>query len=164
MVGNEGTNCCPQCGYPLRPGSNVCPQCHASAEQDNRKNFKGHNQSESPIEQKSYSGSVNRNKSVPIWNNGNEQSFKIGLCDKNGEISNAKTFSTDDIVLGREELAAGDNHISSKHIHITNENGLWYVEDVSSTHQTYIVVKGKTVIENGDVIVLGNKYFRFVTE
>ena len=107
---------------------------------------------------------MNRNLSEPIWNDTHHPEFKIGLCDKDGNISNAKTYAADDVVLGREELAPNDNHISRKHIHLTNKDGQWYIEDVSSTHQTYIIVKEKTRIENGDVIVLGNKFYRFVTE
>lgn len=146
---------CPECGYPLRPGVNVCPQCHAKKNErkDAPQNDVRHKQPEP----------LRRLPSEPVWNM-NESGFKIGLCDKTGAMGNAKTYTTDDIILGREELAPTDNHISGKHIHITNEGGQWYVEDVSSTHQTYLVVKGKTPIENGDVIVLGNKYFRFETE
>lgn len=136
---------CPKCGYPLRPGSNECPQC---SEKD---------------QQKDQSQQKDAGQSVPIWNIENSE-FRIGPCDKNGAISNAKTYTTDDIVLGREELYPDNNNISRQHIHITNENGHWYVEDVSSTHQTFITVKKKVQIENGDVLVLGNKFFRFETE
>lgn len=142
---SEVINSCPNCGYPLRPGSSECPSCHCK------------DLNKKPIIEK------NSNKSEAVWNISNSE-FRIGLCDKNGEISDAKAFSTDDIVLGREELLPGNNNISRQHIHITNDGGQWYIEDVSSTHQTYLVVKGKTIIEDGDVLVLGNKFFRFKTE
>lgn len=143
--------CCPSCGYVLRPGSRVCPNCQNAKDQaigDDMNHFvkKG--------------GSPDRNQSIPIWNI-DESEFRIGLCDKNGNISNAKSYTGGDVVLGREELAPNDNHISRKHIQITNEGGQWYIEDVSSTNQTYLVVKGKTPIDSGDVLVLGNKFFRF---
>lgn len=150
-VANE---CCPSCGYVLRPGSRVCPNCQAAGNQavGDEMNHIVKN-----------GGSPNRNQSEPVWNI-SEPEFRIGLCDKNGNISDAKSYTGSDVVLGREELAPNDNHISRKHIQITNDGGQWYVEDVSSTHQTYLVVKGKAPIDNGDVIVLGNKFFRFVTE
>lgn len=136
---------CPECGYPLRSGSKECPRCHYRAQKND------------PIKKE------DNNQSEAVWNIV-ESEFKIGLCDKNGEISNAKAYTTDDIVLGREELCPDNNNISRQHIHITNEDGHWYIEDVSSTHQTFLIVKKKTPIENGDVLVLGNKFFRFETE
>ncbi len=147
----ERNSSCPVCGYVLRPGVKVCPNCQNNLEQKDE-NEKGSRQS----------ASFSRNQSEPVWNMANPE-FKIGLCDKNGNLGESKTYTVDDVILGREELAPNDNHISRKHIHVTNEGGQWYIEDVSSTHQTYLVVKGKTPIDNGDVIVLGNKYFRFET-
>lgn len=142
---SEVSNHCPKCGYPLRPGSNECPQCNEN------------------VQQKDQSKKKDAGQSVPIWNIESSE-FRIGPCDKNGAISNAKAYTTDDIVLGREELYPDNNNISRQHIHITNENGRWYVEDVSSTHQTFLIVKKKVQIENGDVLVLGNKFFRFETD
>lgn len=141
-------NVCPKCGYVLRAGANFCPSCKTPI---NQPVIKGN-------------GEAKRNGTTPVWNVGEKHSFSIGLCDKNGEISDAKTYTTEDVVLGRNELAPNDNSISRQHIHITNENGKWFIEDASSTHQTYLVVKGKAPIENGDVLVLGNKFFRFETE
>lgn len=142
---SEIGNICPICGYPLRCGSDECPQCHGKSQK------------------KEKSKKNDGMKSEAIWNI-DESKFRIGLCDKNGEISDAKTYENDDIVLGREELLPGNNNICRQHIHITNENGRWYVEDVSSTHQTFLIVKEKTPIEDGDVLVLGNKFFRFKTD
>ena len=136
---------CPECGYLLRSGSNECPNCRNKVRQKN------------PLKNEE------SNQSKVVWNI-NESEFRIGLCDKNGQISDAKSYTTDDIILGREELFPGNNNISRLHIHITNEDGNWYIEDVSSTHQTFLIVKKKTRIENGDILVLGNKFFCFETE
>ena len=149
---DEGNSRWPVCGYVLRPGVKKCPSCQNNLEQ-NGKVDNGREQSDR----------ISRNQSEPVWNIANTE-FKIGLCDKNGNLGESKTYTEDDVVLGREELAPNDIHISRKHIHVTNEGGQWYIEDISSTHQTYLVVKGKTPIDNGDIIVLGNKFFRFVTE
>lgn len=151
---NENENSCPACGYMLRSDAKKCPNCQNNIVQHTPQGNNVHN----------HHTPMNRNLSEPIWNDTHHPEFKIGLCDKDGNISNAKTYAADDVVLGREELAPTDNHISRKHIHLTNKDGQWYIEDVSSTHQTYIIVKEKTRIENGDVIVLGNKFYRFVTE
>ena len=140
---SESIKC--KCGYPLRHGVTVCPRCKTPVNKETKPE-------------------IDPNISVAQWNMVGNQKFRIGLCDKNGAISDAKTYSSGDVVLGREELLPGDNTLSRKHIHITNENGQWYIEDNSSTKQTYIIVKGKTLIENGDVMVLGNKFFRFETE
>lgn len=147
---------CPECGYPLRPGSDKCPACGKSISQSADK---------SPKPEQPTPANRSDNRSVPVWNTvGDTCRFSIGLCDAEGKASSATTFEGEEVTLGREELLPGNNHISRQHIRFTHEEDKWYVEDVSSTHQTYMIVKGKTPIEDGDVLVLGNKFFRFKAE
>lgn len=146
----QENNCCPHCGYPLRKGASSCPNPECPTHNSHQKKTEKENVSQ------------NKAETVGAWNA--TPCFRIGPCGKDGSISNAKEYETEEITLGRDELLPGNNVISHKHIHLINEDGQWYVEDVSSTHQTFISVKGKMPIENGDVLVLGNKFFRFVTE
>ena len=143
VVSNEPSTC-PKCGYVLRPGVVMCPICKATLQ-------------EKP--------DSNRNKTVPGWEIENQTpTFQIGICDANGNISSPKEYTTQDIKLGRGDLYEDDKHISREHIHIMNEGGKWYVEDISSTHQTFLALKNKTQIEDGDVLVIGNRFFKFETK
>lgn len=143
VVSNK-THKCPKCGYEMRAGARVCPACHAALREE-----------ETP----------SRSKTIPGWEMESQTpTFRIGTCDAKGEMSNSKEFTTQDIKLGRNELYEGDNHISREHIHIVNEGGRWYVEDISSTHQTFLALKGKMQIEDGDVLVIGNRFFKFETK
>lgn len=143
---------CLGCGYSLRPGVMVCPACGTAV--GGATDAPG-SKPESP---------KTAFATTPVWNMSGATKFRIGPCGKEGEITNAKEYDTTDIVLGREDLDAGNNTLSRHHIHLTNVDGKWYIEDVSSQHQTFLIVKKKTLIEDDDVLVLGNKFFRFKTE
>ena len=143
---------CPKCGYSLRQGATRCPACGADLAEEPNANPDAKSEAKTSF------------ATTPVWDMAGSTKFSIGLCGKDGEITNAKEYTDSDIVLGRQELDEGNTTISRQHIHLVNEDGKWYVEDVSSQHQTFLIVKKKTLIENDDILVLGNKFFRFKTE
>lgn len=72
------------------------------------------------------------------------------------------TYSGDEIVLNRMNTDQNNNTITSKQqAVITCEDGQWYIEDRSALQSTYVRVNGKTPINPGDIILLGNREFEF---
>lgn len=71
-------------------------------------------------------------------------------------------YTGDSIVLNRENTDP-DNHSITSHEQaiLTNEKGVWYIEDKSVQQTTYIHISKKTPLEDGDVILLGNRRFVF---
>lgn len=72
------------------------------------------------------------------------------------------TFDVANVVLNRQNTEPGNNSITSQQQAImTFENGKWYIEDKSFFKTTFIRVTKKTELQEGDIIVLGNREFKF---
>lgn len=68
------------------------------------------------------------------------------------------------IVLGREghRVKLNDRKASRQHCELTCDGGRWYVKDLKSRHGTYRnhnVIEGKTPLEDGDYLQIGNTVF-----
>lgn len=76
--------------------------------------------------------------------------------------SDKKIFNSSKVVLNRQNTEPENNSITSNQQAILSfENGKWYIEDKSSFKTTFIRVTKKTALEQGDIIVLGNREFKF---
>ena len=88
------------------------------------------------------------------------------------------TFEKTPITLGRDVndnvCLPFDSRTSRHHARITNEDGDFFIEDVGptgegSTNGTYInekrsKINGKTLINSGDMILLGTVWIKFETK
>lgn len=68
------------------------------------------------------------------------------------------------VVLGREgqRVKLNDRKASRQHCELTCDGGRWYVKDLKSRHGTYRnhnVIKGRTPVEDGDYLQIGNTVF-----
>ena len=71
-------------------------------------------------------------------------------------------FSGDYVQLKRENTDPTNNTITSKvQAEITNENGKWFIQDKSSQNSTLVHAGRKIELEDGDIIILGNRKFTF---
>lgn len=72
-------------------------------------------------------------------------------------------FYKEEVVLARNEIDNEDLSISkSDHLVIKKEDGKWVVENTSSNGAVFIMVKGKTVLDENDILIIGtNKLFCF---
>lgn len=76
--------------------------------------------------------------------------------------SDKRVFDVASVVLNRQNTEPDNNSITSKQqALISYEDGKWYIEDKSSFHTTFIRVTKKTMLEDGDILVLGNREFKF---
>lgn len=63
--------------------------------------------------------------------------------------------------LNRELLDENNKTISAgNHARISSENGAFFLEDSSSNAATFVQVKGKVKLEDGQRIILGNKIYQ----
>ena len=75
------------------------------------------------------------------------------------------SFVGDSVQLNRGNTDPSNNTITSKvQAEITYDNGSWFLEDKSSQGTTFVQAGKKTAIENGTVIMLGNRKFIFKVE
>ena len=71
-------------------------------------------------------------------------------------------FDTAEVVLNRQNTDPENSSITSCQQAIMSfEDGKWYIEDRSSFKTTFIRVTKKTELQEGDIIVLGDRAFKF---
>lgn len=67
--------------------------------------------------------------------------------------------------LNREGLEPGNNTITSKNQAVINySNGKFTLEDKSEQQTTFIQLNKPHILSNGDIILMGNRKFRFLVE
>ncbi len=69
------------------------------------------------------------------------------------------------VPLNRESLDPGNNTITSKvQAVIKSENGVFTIEDKSDMQTTFVQVNKPHVLQKGDIVLMGDKKFRFWTD
>jgi hypothetical protein len=72
------------------------------------------------------------------------------------------------ITIGRSaecDVQLQDTYLSSRHARVANDDGELSVEDLGSTNGTYVnqeLVKGRVLIERGDIVQVGGVLFEVV--
>lgn len=109
----------------------------------------------------------------PYANIQHSQPAKEAYCaiepvpDSPGEAGRLKKFEFDkqQVVLRRDNTEPGNSSITSKEQAVlTYENGLWYVEDKSTFQTTFLRAGRKLQLQDGDIILLGDRKFVFKTK
>lgn len=153
----QGQNVCPQCGYPMRPGVSVCPNCqndvtHHEAQPRQVPNVQKPIQNQGTVNPWIQVSSADKCILEPIPQIGIETPERLQL---KGEVHD----------LNRDNLDPENQTITSKvQAQLTCENGQWFISDKSSQHTTFIYAGKKTSLQDGDVILMGNRQFIFHTD
>ncbi len=176
---------CPSCGYPYNPGMGSCPNCGETGNINSQprnpqpKNpFNQSPQKETLVECSGCHEMVS-SKSKFCANCG--KPFKMGTInpwakphnwascsltpvawEDEDMVPQTVKHSGDSIILNRDNTEPGNNSITSKEqALLTYEKGDWYIEDKSQMQTTYLHISKKTKLEDGDVIIMGNRKFIF---
>ncbi|HIZ87626.1 MAG TPA: zinc ribbon domain-containing protein [Candidatus Coprenecus pullistercoris] len=152
------TGSCPKCGYPVGRMMTTCPRCGHNI------SGAGHKPQEAP-----YSGAgsaQNKGGTVNPWAKPQNASFctltPIPWEGENVEEYQPIKYSGDSIVLSRANTDPNNNTITSKtQAEIIYDNGAWWIVDRSAQQTTYVHAGRKSKIEDGDIIILGNRRFVF---
>ena len=183
---------CPKCGYPIGFGMTTCPMCGTYLNVSSQSKDKGNNANINNNKMNLNSvgicgscgnqvppdaafcphcGSSLRNKpvggTVNPWSKPQDSAFftlKPIQWDGEGVEYAPTTHSGDRIVLNRTNTDPNNNSITSKEqAVVTKEEGHWYIENKSEQKTTLLRVDRKIELVDGDVIVLGNRFFEFKT-
>lgn len=144
---------CPKCHYPIAGGFTVCPSCGTCIE-----NSAGNNHRQTirkPI--RGTADTLNDGKPV----------CSLTIIPEENENMTVRpmTYEGDNITLNRANTEPDNRTITSKEqAEITCENGRWFLKDCSEMNTTYIQASRKIEIFPDDVIVLGDRRFRFGTK
>lgn len=157
---------CPSCGYVLMPDAAECPNCDwkmpNAAKQEAKKDAPI--APPPPIIQRQAEGGHSGKSTMKLGSfNPMDTAKKFSLTDNNSQQK--VIFEGNNVEVNRTNLDAQNSAISSKvHARFVHENGVWYVNDESSNQATFVQVKGKVALENGTVLIVGNKILTFESE
>ena len=74
-------------------------------------------------------------------------------------------FEGNNVTLSRENTEPGNPTISSKEqAVITHNEGHWFIEDLSDQKTTFVQASQKIELHDGDIILLGNRLFKFTEQ
>ncbi|MCM1036126.1 MAG: FHA domain-containing protein [Bacteroides sp.] len=146
---SEAPDGCAKCGYPLSAGMKVCPVCHAPV----------------AANAAAAAGDTNLGATVNPW------AAPTDTPDCTLECIPWQTetagyapvrYAGPSVVLSRANTDAANNTITSREqALLLYEDGRWYIENRSDMHTTLLRVDRRLPLEDGDVIVLGNRMFKF---
>ncbi len=84
---------------------------------------------------------------------------------ENGQFFKKFEFGSVEIVLRRNNTEPSNSSITSKEqALLTFEDGKWYIEDKSTFQTTFVRAGRKTQLQDGDIILLGDRRFVFNAE
>lgn len=159
FIHDEKECVCERCGYPIAANVSECPMCHT---QINRNSYNYHGDRHEPGNgNRSYARGGTENP----WANPSKDSFctlkRLSWQSEQIQYSPV-SYSGRTIVLNRRNTDANNNSITSREQAVlTHENGEWFIENRSEQKTTLIRVDRKTKLNDGDIIVLGNRMFEF---
>lgn len=142
---------CPSCGYPLLPGAAKCPECGSTIQ---------FNESDTGNSGKAVK---ERPKTVNPWQMAKTCRFTLQPMIREGEKEMpASEFTGEEVALNRDNLEKNNPTLTgATQAVIKNVNGEWYIEDKSSLQTTFIHVSGPLKLQKGDIILMGDRKFRF---
>lgn len=159
-----GSNSCSQCGYPVSSGMRECPVCHAQLQQMGQNISQEQNHTPS-VDPNNRGGFRQSGGTINPWSTPSEDSFCTlrRIPWQNERVTyEPVSYSGEKIVLNRANTDSNNNSITSREqAVISYENGEWFIENRSNLQTTLIRVDRKLKLEDGDIIVLGNRMFEF---
>ncbi len=158
---------CVRCFYPNESGSSFCLQCGQELSfipitKEKEKNQNNTGNDESPTVRKTSSMTINP------WIEQAHHIAQFSLVpiepDKKVEKSEL-LFVGSEVVLNRENLDKGNNTITSDvQASISYDQDGWSIENKSVMQTTFIRVDSKVKLHDGDIILMGNRLFKFKSE
>lgn len=79
-------------------------------------------------------------------------------------VPDKNVYETQTVILNRQNTDPKNPSITSRQqARLTFEDGVWYIEDLSSQQTTFVRAGRKTALQDGDIILLGDREFEFST-
>lgn len=162
-------NICPKCSYPLRPGTLKCPNCQTdiSSAAPQANNNAQEEPRRMPPRRPTVLNAPNFNGTVNVWTQGGmyvTPSFVLTPIKRNGERHEPEDVELEgnEVTLTRENVDPGNMSITSRaQAVITRKDNQWYIEDKSEQKTTFVQARCPQPLQDGDIILLGNRLFVF---
>lgn len=172
---------CPKCGYPMRSDALKCPNCNYDvSSSSNVKSQTGYQRrptrmaiepapeveelvlkkTRKATESGGFSGTIN----PYMMNYQAEPAFVLEPIQRMNERKPVMPveFEGHEVLLTRDNTEAGNPTISSKEqATMSFSDGHWSIEDLSDQKTTFVQANHKIELHDGDIILLGNRLFKF---
>lgn len=184
---------CPNCGYPVADKFESCPSCGMSLKKAARtatevkqqqQDFLLENQNITCQEcgqevamsstfcpycgQRLHKPTIRRQiKHTVVTEQEPQPKCSLEMVPEEGEYVDTlkKDFEGKSIILNRENTDSNNRTITSKEqAELIYEDGHWYLIDKSELQTTYIQATRKIELQPDDIIVLGDRRFKFIGE
>lgn len=161
---NKEENVCPKCGYPIRGNSHNCPNCNYEFAYNCSENHvsekRRQTRMENPMQDKDVKGTINpyMQSAAP------EPGFVLSPIKRINEKKDFVDLEYEgrEVILTRDNTEADNSSITShEQALLSYNNGKWSIEDKSEQGTTFVRASRKIELNNGDVILLGNRLFEF---
>lgn len=169
---DKGNSKCNNCGYPVSPNMNTCPSCGihlsntGSSTTPQGKTCSNCGNILTPGAQ--FCSNCGRPTKMGTINSGPQAGagsfFTLRPIPWDTETVQYQpvSYSGKVVSLNRANTDSNNSSITSKvQAIISNVNGEWFIEDKSAYQSTLIHVRGKVKLQDGDIIVMGNRKFEF---
>ena len=176
---------CPQCGYPIVANHPACPNCGVDLNRQREVAVKEENvslngtfkcqycQKEIPLTS-TYCPSCNQRVHAPtispeqlakmMSSVNNVPHCSLTILPEGDEVLDnpKKEYSGEAIVLNRLNTEESNPTITTQQqAELKYEDGEWFLQNLSAQQTTYLILNRKVKLEEGDIIVMGNRRFKF---
>lgn len=122
-------------------------------------------QNPAPVDKRTINPYINKKKSPVIANESCSCSLQPIARFEEDAVSGKTTFKEQTVILNRHNTDPSNHSITSREqARLTFENGVWYIEDLSDLKTTFVRAARKTALQDGDIILMGDREFKFSTQ
>lgn len=138
-----------KCGYPLTVNSTACPNCKTPI---------GNSNVNQPQKSKIGKRTIDPFAGGVFNYSG---SCTLKPIENPDDVSRAISFN-ETTILNRSNIDTNNNSITSRQqANLEYKDGEWYITDLSEQGTTFVRKNGAIQLEDGDVILIGNRRFIF---
>ncbi|MCZ2101652.1 MAG: FHA domain-containing protein [Chitinophagales bacterium] len=156
---------CSKCAYPNQAIAKTCVKCHSPLTTASADKNAGAQKTQKAVVS---SEKDQMNATINPWAEQPEKPIIFNLIPLKSDFSisgEAIALNHTENTLNRENLDPGNVAItSSSQAVISYKEGKWYIKDTSSLKTTFIKVHEEQELQDGDIILMGNKLFKFSRE
>lgn len=160
---NESERVCPKCGYPIRDNAYRCPNCNYEISGNytgNANSNRRQTRMDNPMKERKVSGTINPYMQSAAPEPGIVLRPVKRINEKKELID--MEYEGKEVLLTRENTESDNESITSRSQALLEfSNGHWTILDKSEQGTTFVRASNKIELNEGDVILLGNRLFEF---
>jgi hypothetical protein len=147
-----------ECGYSNVFDVKFCVSCSRALSPSDRKA-----EAPPPFEEKQHFSGGQGMQTINPWIDKKRTTFKLSIVPRAGEnIASQHAFSGNSVNLNRANLEADNPTITSNVQAVVEfKNGEWYLSNHSAMKTTFIRVDEPLKLKDGDILLLGDRLFKF---